>query len=91
MQLEYTSRRRSKRFLFQARKKNQNGTLRGHGTLRGQNGDFEKSFRGTLRGHRGTLRGQNDDFPKSFCPLKVPSTVFRLKLAIGVFEAVEVF
>ena len=50
------------------------GTLRGQ-PLRGQNDDFEKSFRGTLRGHRGTFRGQNGNFPKSFCPLKVPSTV----------------
>ena len=41
------------------------GTLRGQ-PLRGQNGDFEKSFCGTLRGHRGTVRGQNGDFEKSF-------------------------
>ena len=34
--------------------------------LRGQNGDFEKSFCGPLRGHPGTLRGQNGDFPNSF-------------------------
>ena len=45
------------------------------GTLRGQNGDFEKSFCRSLRGHPGTLRGPNGDFPKSFRPLKVPSTV----------------
>ena len=41
------------------------GTLRGQ-PLRGQNGDFEKSFCGPLRGHPGTLRGQNGDFEKSF-------------------------
>ena len=41
------------------------GTLRGQ-PLRGQNDDFEKSFRGTLRGHRGTLRGQNEILKKVF-------------------------
>ena len=41
-------------------------TITVDGTLRGQNGDFEKSFRGTLRGHRETLRGQNEVLKKKF-------------------------
>ena len=41
------------------------GTYKGQ-PYKGQNDDFEKSFLGTYRGHRGTYKGQNEILKKVF-------------------------